>query len=100
MTVRSPILPLLALAGLAACAAATPPPRPVGAAPTLAPEARFVAAVEQEGCVLNNQNLGAVLLRANLTQAELPAITAGLEAQGRIESPSAGTLRVLSDRCA
>lgn len=98
MTARPPLL-LAALAGLAACASATPPPRPVGAAATLAPQDRFVAAVEAEGCVLTNQNLGAVLLRANLTQAELPAITAGLEAQGRLESPGQGSLRILSDNC-
>ena len=97
MTSRSPLV-LLALAGLAACAA-SPPPRPVGAAATAAPRDRFVAAVEQEGCVLTNQNLGAVLLRASLTQAELPAITAGLEAEGRIESPGQGSLRILSDNC-
>jgi hypothetical protein len=98
MTARSPLV-LAALAGLAACAAAAPPPRPVGAAATVAPQDRFVAAVEAEGCVLTNGNLGAVLLRANLTQAELPAITAGLEAQGRIESPGEGSLRILSDNC-
>lgn len=98
MTSRLP-LGLAALALMAACAAPTPPPRPVGAAATASPEDRLVAAIESEGCVMTGENVGAVLLRANLTQAELASLVAGLQSRGRIEASSDASLRILSDNC-
>jgi hypothetical protein len=43
--------------------------------------------------------VAAVLLRSNLTQADLPGITAALEQQGRIESTDGASIRVLSNNC-
>ena len=60
---------------------------------------RAVAGIEAEGCVMTPENAGAVLLRANLTQAELPSLIAGLQSQGRIEAPTETSLRILSDNC-
>ena len=97
MTAR--LLALLAALALAACGAANPPPRPVGAAASATPTDRLVAAMEAEGCVMTNANVGAVLLRANLTQAELTPLVARLQSQGRIEASSDASLRILSDNC-
>jgi hypothetical protein len=99
MTVRAIAFAALAGIGVAACQPLSPAPTPVGVAATQPPLNRFVAAVEAEGCVFDQSNVGAVLLRANLTQAELPPIIADLEAQGRIETPSPTQLRILSDNC-
>ncbi len=90
----------LLLGALCACTqAAVQTPQPVGAAASLSPSDRLVAAIETEGCVLSRDNVGAVLLRANLTQADLPGITAALEQQGRIESTDGSSIRVLSNNC-
>lgn len=99
----SPALALIAAAGLsAACVpltstapeniAAPPPPPP--------PEVRLVSAIEAQGCVLTAENVGAVLLSANLTQAELAAITPQLAEAGRVEVAGSGAIRVITDRCA
>jgi hypothetical protein len=68
-------------------------------AATLAPEDRFVQAVEAQGCLLNADNLSAVLLAANLTQAELGPIVSALNAEGRAEAAGEGAIRVLSANC-
>ena len=69
-----------------------PPPPP--------PEVRLVAAIEAQGCVLTADNVGDVLLSANLTQAELAEITPRLADAGRVEVAGTGAIRVLTDRCA
>lgn len=103
MTPRSPttLLALAAALALSACAAPQParPPQPVGVPVTLSPEDRLVAAIETEGCVLTSSNVGAVLLRANLRQADLPGLTSELAGQGRIEAAEGNAIRVLSDNC-
>lgn len=91
--------PLLGLLLLAACAQPVAAPAPVGPPPSVAPADRLVAAIESEGCVLTSANVGAVLLRANLTQAELVSLTPELQAQGRAEVAGEGSIRVLSDNC-
>lgn len=97
MTLRaSPIL-LAALGVLSACGMLAPAPAPVEAAAT--PEERLVAALEAEGCVLTRDNVGAVLLRASLTQAELPGLTSSLQSQGRLEAAGGDAIRVLSPNC-
>lgn len=101
-------LPILALLLLAACASParfssqenivqsiTP-----GPAPVVAPEVRLISAIEAQGCVLNADNVGAVLVRANLTQAELTRITPGLAQAGRLEVAGDGAIRVLTAACA
>ncbi len=75
------------------------------ASPTVAraamasPKDRLVGAIEQNGCVLNSDNVAQVLLRANLTQQELMRITPELAAEGRAEVSGSGTIRVLTDNC-
>lgn len=99
MTAKS-LLPFLALGALslAACSPMAAPPQPVGVA-AASPEDRLVAAIEAEGCTLSSGNVGAVLLRANLVQADLPGLTASLASQGRIEAADGSTIRVLSSTC-
>jgi hypothetical protein len=100
MTAKTVSLLLLGAMALSACTqAAVRTPQPVGVAATLSPSDRLIAAIETEGCVLSRDNVGAVLLRANLTQADLPGITAGLQQQGRIESVDGSSIRVLSNNC-
>ncbi|MBP1805874.1 hypothetical protein [Rubellimicrobium aerolatum] len=100
MKARTLTLMALGTLALAACAGTPPrPPQPVGAPASAAPADRFVAAIESEGCVLTSANLGAVLLRSGLTQAELPGLTTQLEAQGRLEPSANDAIRVLSDNC-
>ena len=70
----------------------------VQAAP-LAPKDRLVAAIESENCVLTASNVESILLEANLTQAELVALTPELAAEGRAEVAATGTIRVLTNNC-
>ena len=101
MTAKTLPLLLLGALALSACAQPQPSPQPIGATTAVAasPEDRLVAAIETEGCALTSANVGAVLLRANLTQAELPALTASLASTGRIEANDSASIRVLSDNC-
>jgi hypothetical protein len=100
MILRSTTIVLaLAAAALSACSTPVPPPGPVGAPPAASPEDRLVSAIESEGCVLTSSNVGAVLLRANLRQADLPGLTSSLAAQGRIEAADGSSIRVLSNNC-
>ena len=99
MLARTATLLLLAPLALAACSEPVRAPQPVGAAASASPEDRLIAGIEAEGCVLTSANVGAVLLRANLTQAELPALTSALATQGRIEASDGSASRVLSANC-
>lgn len=95
-------LSLLVMGALALSACAPTmgaPPLPVGQPATASPADRLVAAIETEGCLLTSANVGAVLLRANLTQAELVDLTPQLASAGRAEVSGEGTIRVLSDNC-
>jgi len=85
---------------LSACAMPMSRPAPVGAVPAAAtPKDRLVAAIEFNGCLLTADNVGAVMARANLTQAELTALTPQLQAEGRVEVAGSGAIRLLSDNC-
>jgi hypothetical protein len=100
MTFRTPLLLLSGALALAGCAQPVPrAPQPVGVAVSASPQDRLVAALEAEGCELTSANVGAVLLRANLRQADLPALTSQLQAQGRIEATEGSSIRLLSDNC-
>ncbi len=99
MTAKTPSLLLLGALALSACATAPQPPQPAGVAASSAPEDRLIAALETQGCVLTSSNVEAVLLAANLTQADLPALTNTLASQGRIEPTDGTAIRVLSDNC-
>lgn len=85
---------------LSACApTGGPRPRPVSQQVAASPSDRLVAAIETEGCLLTASNVGAVLLRSNLTQADLTTLTPQLAAAGRAEVSGEGTIRVLSNNC-
>ena len=100
MTFRTICLMSLGALALSACSQPAPrPPQPVGVAASVSPTDRLVAAIETEGCTLTNGNIGAVLLRANLTQAELPGLITQLSGQGRIEASDGTSIRLLSDNC-
>ena len=98
MTAKTLLLLVTGAAALAACSAVAPP-QPVGVA-AASPEDRLVAAIEAEGCTLTSGNVGGVLLRANLVQADLPGLTTSLASQGRIAATDGSTIRVLSPACA
>jgi hypothetical protein len=105
MTAKLSAAALLAVLALSACepmapvSAAPGGPAPVGQPATQAPADRLLAAIESQGCLLTRGNVEAVLLRANLTQAELVTLTDQLNAQGRAEVSGEGTIRVLTDNC-
>ena len=68
------------------------------------PGRRFFRVAEAGGLAVGHAGLealgeGAVLLRSNLTQAELTPLVAGLQARGRIEASTDASLRILSDNC-
>jgi hypothetical protein len=96
---------VLALAALSACGGTPRAGGPGMAQPSLpapppaAPKDRLVAAIEAQNCVLTRQNVEAILLDANITQAELSALTPELAAEGRAEVAAEGTIRVLTDNC-
>ncbi len=95
---------IVGLSALAACAPA-PVAGPVAsqpapqALPPAAPKDRLITAIEAQSCVLTAQNVEAILLDANLTQADLVALTPELAAEGRAEVAAEGTIRVLTDNC-
>ena len=99
MIARTSTLLVLGALALSACSQPAPAPRPVGAAPTVAPVDRLVAAIEAEGCVLNAQNSGAVQLRANLTREELTPLILQLQSQGQVEASGDASIRLLSQNC-
>lgn len=103
-------LAAMALALMAGCTAVLPPvsnpapaampdPVPVTLPPPAPPKDRLVAAIEQNGCLLTAENAGAILLRANLTQAEVRELVPQLASEGRAEVAASGTIRILSDNC-
>jgi len=68
-------------------------------APQAAPADRLVAAIEAQGCAITADNVGQVLLSANLTQQQLLELGPQLTAQGRAEVTDDGTIRVLTNNC-
>lgn len=77
-----------------------PPPAEVPIEVVQSPEVRLISAIEAQGCVLTADNVGAVLLAANLTQRDLEQITPGLASSGRVEVAGEGAIRVLTESCA
>ncbi len=100
---RFGLISVLAMAALTACAPGAPRPAPpVEPRPTpvpVTPEERLVAAIEAQNCVLTSSNVEAILLDANLTQADLVSLTPQLAAEGRAEVAAEGTIRVLTQNC-
>lgn len=98
----------LALAGLAVLSACVAPPPVAGPGtsqpvpqvlPPAQPKDRLIAAIEAQNCVLTADNVEAILLDAQLTQADLIALTPELAAEGRAEVAAEGTIRVLTANC-
>ncbi len=110
-TIPAGLAAVLSLALMAGCTAVLPPvsnpapvvpavePLPAVLPPPAPPRDRLVTAIEQNGCLLTAENAGAILLRANLTQAEVRELVPQLAAEGRAEVAASGTIRILSDNC-
>ena len=73
----------------------TPTPQPV----LLTAKERLVGAIEANNCALTPDNAGAVLTQATISKAEMGPLIQQLQAEGRVETSSASSIRVLSDRC-
>lgn len=102
MTARISLLLLAGALALSACGQGAQAPQPVGLAASASPEDRVAAAIEAEGCVLNLSNSGSVLLRANLTRAQLQPIMEELGRQGRAQATGtaeAPEVRLISAAC-
>ncbi|MBL4811942.1 MAG: hypothetical protein JKX69_06185 [Rhodobacteraceae bacterium] len=65
----------------------------------LAPQDRLIAAVEAHDCVLTATNVEAILLAANLTQADLETLVPELAENGRATVSGEGVIRIHSSRC-
>ena len=97
---------LFAALALSACSSLSPenfvsaPMAPEPMAEPDPPEVRLVAAIERQGCVLTADNVEAVLLDANLTQADVAEITPRLAEAGRVEVAGSGAIRVNTEACA
>jgi len=97
---RTIVLAGAVLSLVSGCAMPLARPAAPGAVPVAAtPKDRLVAAIEANNCVLTAENVGAVMLRADLTQAELTALTPQLQAEGRVEVAGSGAIRLLSENC-
>lgn len=88
-----------ALAGIAACAPTQPRSTAAPLVVPATPKDALVAAIEANGFILTAENVGAILLRANLTQAQLIELTPELAAEGRAEVAQSGAIRVLTENC-
>ncbi len=75
--------------------APAPPPAPV----FQTAKERLVSAIENNNCVLNKDNVGAILSEATISAEELTTLTPQLADEGRAEVSGSGSIRVLSDQC-
>ncbi len=89
----------LALLALSACAPGLVGPASAPPVVPATPQDALIAAIEANGCLLTADNVGDILIRANLTQADLIEITPQLAAQGRAEVAQSGAIRVLTENC-
>lgn len=85
------------LLALSACAPAGTGPSSQAAPAT--PRDALVQAIEANGCLLTADNVGDILIRANLSQADLIELTPQLAAEGRAEVAQSGAIRVLTENC-
>lgn len=74
---------------------APPTPQPV----LLTAKERLVTAIENNGCALTTDNVGAILSEATISQNELLQLTPQLVSEGRAEVAGTGTIRARTDRC-
>lgn len=85
---------LVSLLALSACADGVRMPTA-----NMSPEGRFLTAVENNGCMLNQANTARVLQEADLTTAQVTEIVTKLAAEGKVETSMGASLRITSDRC-
>ena len=62
-------------------------------------EDRFVLAVENNGCILNQANTARVLEEAMVSPEEVTDIVTKLASAGKIEKSMGASLRIKTDRC-
>ena len=87
---------LVALVALAACdtAGTTTASAPRGSA-----ESRFVTAMENNGCIMNQANAGKIIQESMLTGEEIKSVVEDLANAGKIEKLVGDTLRLTSGGC-
>lgn len=86
---------LISLLTLAACAEGMQIP-----GVTMSAENRFLMAVENNGCILNQANTATVLEEADVSPEEVTEIVTDLTRQGKVETIMGASLRITTDRCA
>ncbi len=62
-------------------------------------KARFVQAVENNGCVMTPGNVNTILDQAVIGQDELRSIVPALQADGVVETSGDSSIRVLTSQC-
>lgn len=85
---------LVSLFALSACAESMQMPTA-----QMSPEARFLTAVENNGCILNQANTGRVLEEAQVSPEEVTDIVTKLAAEGKVETLMGASLRITTDQC-
>lgn len=85
---------LVSLFALAACADGMQMPTA-----QMSAEQRFLTAVENNGCILNQANTARVLEQADVSPEEVTDIVTKLAAEGKVESLMGASLRITTDQC-
>lgn len=85
---------LVSLFALAACADGMQMPTA-----QMSAEQRFLTAVENNGCILNQANTGRVLEQAEVSPEEVTEIVTKLAAEGKVESLMGASLRITTGQC-
>ena len=87
---------LMSFAALAACAENGAVQMPSS---RMSAEDRFVMAVENNGCILNQANTARVLEQAMVSPEEVTDIVTKLASAGKIEKSMGASLRLKSGQC-
>jgi len=82
---------------------ATPTPAasaaPVAPTPQPTDKQRFIAAIENNGCVISTSTIGAILTQASINQGQLANLTVELEQEGALMPEGDSAVRLTSARC-
>ena len=89
---------IVALFALAACDTAGT--MQTASAPRGSAEARFVTAMQNNGCIMNQANAGRVREQSGLSDDEIKAVVTGLAVAGKIEESMGASLKLTSGACA
>ncbi|WP_296424932.1 hypothetical protein [Yoonia sp.] len=90
--------PLILLAFVSVSACATGGPMSIPSAQMSAKD-RFVLALENNGCILNQANTAKVLDEATVSADEVTQIITTLSNEGKAEIADGASIRILTERC-